>query len=330
MKRTSPKSRCIQKALCLLLCALLTVLCACSPSKPETTVTPEPAITPAPEPTEAPTPSATPLSKTSLHFSLEEYPVVDGSTANLPLMAEVLSRIAGISREEAETLTTCTTTPYAYEALLDGRADLLLVYEPAQETWDIINSSDTELTFVPIGRDALVFIANESNPVSGLTQEQLTGIYTGKITNWQEVGGEDLEIVPFQRSSNSGSQALFIKLLMKETSPMGGPTELFPTEMGELIERLAEYNNAGSALGYSVFYYASYMYTKPGLKFLSVDGVFPSDETIADASYPLLNEYYAVYRSDEPEDSPARQIAQWLTTAEGAACIRDAGYIPVS
>ena len=111
---------------------------------------------------------------------------------------------------------------------------------------------------------------------------------------------------------------------------MSGPTELFPTEMGELIERLAEYNNAGSALGYSVFYYASYMYTKPGLKFLSVDGVFPSDETIADASYPLLNEYYAVYRADEPEDSPARQIAQWLTTEEGAACIRDAGYIPVS
>ena len=330
MKRNSSL---FERLLCLMLCAMLLALCGCSASTPEVSATPasEPALTPEPtadstEPTAAPTEQPS----VSLHIPLSDYPAVDGSTANLPLMAEVLSRVASISREEAESLTSCTTTPYAYDALLSGNADLLLVYEPAQETWDIINQSDVKLTFVPIGRDALVFIANENNPVSGLTQQQLTDIYTGKITNWNEVGGEDLAIVPFQRSSSSGSQALFIKLLMKDVAPMDGPTELFPSEMGELIERLAEYNNAGSALGYSVFYYANYMYTKPGLKFLAVDGVLPSDETIADGSYPLLNEYYAVYRSDEPEGSPARQIAQWLTTEEGAACIRDAGYIPIN
>lgn len=102
---------------------------------------------------------------------------------------------------------------------------------------------------------------------------------------------------------------------------MEAPTELAPAEMGELIERLAEYNNAGNALGYSVFYYASYMYEKPGLKFLAVDGVAPTDETIADGSYPFLNDFYAVIRADEPAGSPARQIAEWLQTDEGKALI---------
>ena len=203
-------------------------------------------------------------------------------------MAAVLSRLTGLPQEDAEALTSCTTTPYAYEALINGVADLLLVYEPAEETKQKIEESGVALEMIPIGRDALVFIVNEQNPISGLTTEELQNIYTGKVSNWSELGGEDAEIVAFQRVSASGSQALFLKLLMAGLTPMEAPTELAPAEMGELIERLAEYNNAGNALGYSVFYYASYMYEKPGLKFLAVDGVTPTDETIADGSYPLF------------------------------------------
>jgi len=62
---------------------------------------------------------------------------------------------------------------------------------------------------------------------------------------------------------------------------------------------------------------------------IAVDGVQPSDETIADGSYPLLNEYYVVIRADEPADSPARQLRDWLLTAEGKAAMEKAGYIPL-
>lgn len=278
------------------------------------------------EQADAPSPTTQPA---SLHIPLDEYPKMDGSTANLPLMASVLSRLAGIDQEQAESLTTCATTPFAYQKLVDGDADILLVYEPAEETREYIDASGVELEFVPIGRDALVFIANESNPVDGLSISQLTDIYTGKITNWKEVGGNEQEIIPFQRDPASGSQALFMKLLMGNTEPMEAPTELYPSDMGELIERLAEYNNEGNALGFSVFYYASYMYAKPGLKFLAVDGVAPSDETIAEGSYPFLNDFYVVYRKEEPSDSPVRKIASWLTSEEGKDCLRDAGYVPL-
>ncbi|MBQ2860110.1 MAG: hypothetical protein IJE80_03000 [Peptococcaceae bacterium] len=62
---------------------------------------------------------------------------------------------------------------------------------------------------------------------------------------------------------------------------------------------------------------------------IAVDGVQPSDETIADGSYPLLNEYYVVIRADEPEDSPARLLRDWILSDEGSAAIVKAGYIPM-
>lgn len=186
-----------------------------------------------------------------------------------------------------------------------------------------------ELEIAPLGRDALVFINNEKNPVSTLSQQQLVDIYMGHITNWKDVGGENQDIIAYQRKETSGSQSLFMKLLMQGQQPMEAPQALKPSAMDMLIDELAQYNNEGNALGYSVFYYASYMYQQPGLKMLAVDGVIPSDTTIADGSYPLLNEYYVVIRADEPIDSPARQLRDWLLSAEGKAAIEKAGYIPV-
>ena len=269
------------------------------------------------------------VQKASLQLSLEEYPRMDGSTANLPMMAEIMSRVCGITLQEAEELTTCTKTSNAWSGVANGNADILLVYEAAEDTKAYLETVGTELEVTPVGRDALVFINNEQNPVDNLTQAQLIDIYTGKVTNWNEVGGEDLDIIPYQRVVTSGSQSLFMKLLMKDVVPMDAPMELRPAEMGMLIDELARYNNEGNALGYSVFYYANYMYQQPGLRMIAVDGVQPSDETIADGSYPLLNEYYVVIRADEPEDSPARLLRDWILSDEGSAAIVKAGYIPM-
>ena len=269
------------------------------------------------------------VQKASLQLSLEEYPRMDGSTANLPMMAEIMSRVCGITLQEAEELTTCTKTSQAWSSVANGNADILLVYEAAEDTKEYLETVGTELEVTPVGRDALVFINNEQNPVDNLTQAQLIDIYTGKVTNWNEVGGEELDIIPYQRVATSGSQSLFMKLLMKDVVPMDAPMELRPAEMGMLIDELARYNNEGNALGYSVFYYANYMYQQPGLRMIAVDGVQPSDETIADGSYPLLNEYYVVIRADEPEDSPARLLRDWILSDEGSAAIVKAGYIPM-
>lgn len=285
--------------------------------------TPDPDPAPEPDPEPAPEPAPEPF------LSMEEFPRMDGSTANLPLMAAVLAAATGISQEEAEKLVDCSTTASAWYNLAYDYTDILLVYEAAEDTKKLLEDIGTEMEIVPIGLDALVFIVNEQNPVQSLTQEQLVEIYTGKITNWAKLGGENLDITAFQRDPTSGSQSLFRKLLMPRLEPMEAPTELRPGDMGGLIEGLASYNNEGSAIGYSVFYYASYMYAKPGLRFLAVDGVTPSDATIADQSYPLLNPFYVVIRADEPEGSPARVLRDWLVSA-GKPVIEAAGYIPAT
>ena len=147
-----------------------------------------------------------------------------------------------------------------------------------------------------------MFIVNEDNPVTDLTQQQLRDIYAGKITNWKDVGGQ--------------------KLLIQGGELMDPPTELAPTAMGELVDSLAAYNNSANAIGFSVYYYIDQMYPQPGLRLLSVDGVMPSNDTLADGSYPLCNDFYAVIRPDAAADSPERQLYDWLDTEAGQACIK--------
>ena len=257
------------------------------------------------------------------------YPRVDGSTANMPMMAQIRSSYLGEPLTEAENNTEVTTTDYAWRNLLDGNADLLLVYEPSSETKEIIDKSLVKLKVTPIGVDALVFIVNAQNKVKNLTTEQLRDIYTEKITNWKELGGDDQKIEAYQRVLNSGSQTLFLNLVMKDVKPVDAPKKYRIEGMDGLIETLASYNNSGNAIGYSVFYYAKKMYTVPGLELISIDGIMPSDETIGDGKYPFLNEYYLVIREDTPADSETMKLYNYILSAKGKEDIKKAGYIPV-
>lgn len=267
-------------------------------------------------------------SKKSKHDS-SKYPRVDGSTANMPMMAQIRADYLGEDLTTAENYVDVTTTDYAWRNLIDGKCDLILVYEPSSETKEIIDNSPVKLKISPIGNDALVFINNEKNAVSNLTTKQIQDIYQGKITNWKDVGGADEKIEAFQRELNSGSQTLFLNLVMKGLTPMTAPEKYAIHGMEALIKELASYNDSGKALGYSVFYYAKKMYEVPGLKLISVDGIMPSDETISSGQYPFLNEYYVVIREDEPLDSETSSLYRYIMSDEGIKSMKKAGYIPI-
>ncbi len=263
-------------------------------------------------------------------LTVEEFPPLDGSTACIPLMAQMLADTTGMDLEEARSSIVVSTTAYAWQnfGLYDTTTRMLLVYEAPDYIKEELQEANVQLEQKPVGVDALVFIVNEDNPVQALSQQQLRDIYAGKITNWKDVGGKDQQIVAFQRSEDSGSQTLFKKLLIQGGELMDPPTELAPAAMGELVDSIADYNNSANAIGFSVYYYIDQMYTKPGLRLLAVDDVAPSNETLADGSYPLCNDFYAVIHPDSAADSPERQLYDWLDTADGIACIRKAGYVP--
>ena len=280
---------------------------------------------------EAPASSVSELEPIGL-FSPEEFPKLDGSTACIPLMAQMMADTTGLDLEVAQSSISVSTTAYAWENFglypdEDYTARMLVVYEAPDYVKEELQEAGAQLEQKPIGRDALVFIVNENNPVKSLTRQQLRDIYAGKITNWKDVGGEDADIVAFQRREDSGSQTLFQKLLIQGGELMDAPTELAPAMMGELVDDIAEYKNAANAIGFSVYYYISEMYSKPGLRLLAVDGVTPSADTIADESYPLCNEFYAAVRQDSGPDTPERKVYDWLSTDAGRACIQKSGYV---
>ena len=263
-------------------------------------------------------------------FAPEDYPRVDGSTSMLPLSRALMMASTGVSAQEAELRISHSKTTLSFYALVSGEADLLLVARPAQEAFDYAEDMGVELEMRPIGVDALVFLTSDQNPVDSLTQAQAAGIYTGEITNWKEVGGADAEIIAYQRNKTAGSQVMMENVVMDGEPMMDAPMEYRPSEMGALVDEVASYRNSASAIGYSVYYYVTEMYLREGVKLLAIDGVAPSNGTIASGEYPYTQYNYAVIRKDEKENSPARQLFDFLTTPEGKALMAAQGYVPAA
>ena len=266
---------------------------------------------------------------------VKEYPKVDGSTALLPLMAKIMENTCGINENYSKELTTCSKTAGAWLNLAEGSKDLLIVGNiPEEIKYEIIDDYNSrykykEFLYTPIRREGLIFIVNKDNPVDSLTEQQLIDIYTGKITNWKDIGGDDVEIKAFQRNENSGSQTYFLNLLMKDVVPTKAEVDMYIPSMGGLIESIASYDNSKNAIGYSVFYYATYMYANDDLKMIKVNGIEPSNETIANGSYPLVTESLLAIRKDEDKNSSTYKLYDYIKSNKGREIIRNLGYVPV-
>lgn len=283
--------------------------------------------------TKEPTPTVTMIpehkeASISNTMTVETYPKVDGSTATLPLSEALFMLATGESAEVAAKEVVHTKTTNSYYRLYDKEVDLLIVYEPSEEI--VERMKEEPLNIKPIGLDALVFMVNQANPVQSLTMEQLVSIYSGEISNWSEVGGPEKELLAFQRPVGSGSQSLMQKLVMKDKEMVAGDNVFRYSTMSDILEGMLSYNGEDNTLGYSVFYYANNMYFEKDLKFMAVNGVLPSTQTIYDGSYALTNSFYAVIRTDEPENSNARKLFDWLTQEEGQQLVLDLGYVPVT
>ncbi len=262
-------------------------------------------------------------------FTRENLPRLDGSTSTAPLAEAVCSVLLGESREEVADLVHFTKTTNAYYNLLHGQVDLLIVGEPNETVLEEKETSGFQWDQAPFATDAFVFVVNEDNPVDSITVDEAKRIYTGEITNWKELGGEDREIVPFQRNAEAGSQALMEKLVMRGTPMMEPPTGYVVGTMGQLMEAVKSYDGSPGAIGYSVYYYAEEMKMAQGLKLLALEGVEPTPETIRSEEYPLVNPKYVVIPADAAEDAPNRILYNWLLSEEGQKLVAHEGYVSI-
>lgn len=275
----------------------------------------------------------------SLGITPENYPRIDGSTSTLTLVQKLyttmfmsddgISEVPGFPKEAAKTVP-------SYQALINGELDLILVPDPSEEVETLAKDADVELEYVRIGSEGLVFITAKQNPVNSITEEQVLGIYCDQsITNWSALGGADGRIVPICRNADSGSQTQMDNLVLKgkEIAP---PIQenYMERDMNGMIQMVEDYGyfaregeTDAYTLGYTLYYYMNIIDSVVGVtaKPLMYNGVAPTSETLLSKEYPLAISYYAVFRKDTPEDSPARKIADWLTGDEGQWTVSTAG-----
>lgn len=262
-------------------------------------------------------------------FTLQSYPKVDGSTVTIPLSEAIMAQLTQQSLDTVRPYILHTKTHQAYLNLIDKKADLIFVTYPSIDEQTYAHEKQIKLEIVPIVSEAFVFLTHKDNPVESLTIKQIQDIYQGIITNWSEVGGEDVPIIAYQRPVNSGSQTGFLDLVMKELEPMTPPTEWIQGSMGEIIDAVASYQNKPDALGYSYYYFVVDMWGNENVKLLQVDGVYPNNETISSKQYPIHTAYYAVFRKEEPANSDVRRIVDWILSDAGQQLAEDFGYVKV-
>lgn len=262
-----------------------------------------------------------------LYLTPEDYPRVDGSTVTIPLSEAFAAAVMHLSIEEARQYILHNKTHSAYINLIDGKADIIFVTSPSEEEFAYAKDSGIELEVVPIVSEGFVFLTSSDNPVKDLSLKQIRDIYSGKIINWKDVGGEDKKIVAYQRPENSGSQTGMLDLVIGPDEIMAAPTEKVIADMGGLVDAVAVYTNEEDAIGYSYYYYVTDMWKNDKVKLLAVDGVYPDNDTISDGSYPIRTAYYAVLRSDEPEGSNARKLLEWILSEQGQRVAEEAGYV---
>lgn len=258
----------------------------------------------------------------------DNLPVLDGAAALLPVYAAFVDNVypegsvtyeSGVFSDDnyyGENFATDSKMQYkntvrGYQAIVDGTTDILFCAAPSAEQEQYAAEQGAELVYVPIGREAFVFFVNENNPVDSLSVEQIRDIYAGKYTNWEELGGADRVINPVTRLSGSGSQSAM---------------EAF---MGERkIAGKSPFAITGASIGFSFRYYMDGMVGNEEVKMLSLNGVYPSTENIKNGSYPIVAEFYAIYRKDN-ENKNIPLLIDWILSEEGQEIIEQTGYVGI-
>jgi phosphate transport system substrate-binding protein len=262
----------------------------------------------------------------SLQLS-EPLPVMDGATALYPLYSAIAqATYPKKTYDPYDSEVMVNTTPEAYENLINGKVDLIFVNEPSKNQLQRAKAKGVELQLTPIGKEAFVFFVNQKNEVDGLTLQEIKDIYSGKITNWKEVGGKNEPIRAYQRPEDSGSQTA-LQSLMGDTPIMDPPRENVASGMGEIINEVAQYRNFENAIGYTFRYYSQEMVGNKEIKLLSVDGVPPTKETIRSGEYPITGEFYIVTAgTDNPN---VQKLIDWVLSPQGQKLIEKVGYVPI-
>lgn len=255
----------------------------------------------------------------------DNLPIIDGATAAFPVYSAFVNAVYPNTTKFDDGVFVYNNTVGGYRELAERNTDIFIGAAPSKKQIEYAEECGTTFEYTQIGWEAFVFFVHKDNPITSLTSEQIRKIYSGEITNWKEVGGNDEEIVPFQRNEDSGSQSMMIRF-MGDVPLVEPDKEEVVGFMGGIIEEVATYKNKTSSMGYSFRYYIEGIVCHPDIKMIAVDGVAPTAENIRNNTYPIIAPVYAVTYENNPNPN-VKLLIEWMLSDEGQYIIKESGYV---
>jgi phosphate transport system substrate-binding protein len=217
----------------------------------------------------------------------------------------------------------------AFMNLIDGNADIILTHRTISPD-EKAHADELGITLIetPVAMDAFVFIINKDNPVKSLTVDQIRKIYTGEITNWAQVGGNNVNMKVFTRPRNSGSEEVMRELVMNGLEMADFPE----SAIGLMVWVFGEVSNNPEGICYTFNNYKEMIARKPDntVPKIAVNNIFPDGNTVRNRTYPFISEVHVAIRSDLDPHSMAYKLYEWLQTDAAKPVYTESGFIPKS
>ena len=249
---------------------------------------------------------------------------IKGSDTVLPVAQQTAERFMALNPDVRVTVTG-GGTGVGISALMDGTTDIAMASRPIKFSEKMkVKSAGKEVEEVIVAYDALAVVVHPSNPVTNLTREQLEGIFTGRITNWKEVGGADMKIVPYSRETSSGTYEFFKESVLRNRNYMNGIMSMPAT--GAIIQSISQTKGGIGYVG------LAYLNDNVKAVHVSYDGgktfTAPSVANAKDGSYPIVRPLYYYYMTHS--EKTVKPFVDYILSPAGQQIVREIGFIPVS
>lgn len=244
--------------------------------------------------------------------------IVSGSTTILPI-AEQAGEAFREDNPGVAVLVSGLGSSAGIEAVSAGTAQIGTSSRDLKQEEGGLGLIDT-----PVAYDGIAVIVSPENSIKGLTMQQLRDVFSGKLTNWSQVGGADLPIDLVNRDEASGTREAFKKIVMKDT-PFDPAAAVLPGT-GQVRDVVAR---ARGAIGYISLGFVEPRFTDVRVKSITVDGVAPSEKAVADRSYPIGRTLH-FFTKGEPTDAVKSYVDFVLSDAIQQGVVVDAGFIPIA
>lgn len=239
--------------------------------------------------------------------------VVTGSTTVLPI-AEISGKDFEASHPGERVLVSGVGSSAGIEAVSKGTAAIGTSSRDLKDEEAGLGLVDT-----PVAYDAIAVIVNPANPVDALTTAQARAIFAGEITNWSQVGGDDVPIGLVNRDEASGTREAFLKIVMDKQRFAGNAVVLPGTGQVRAVVGDAE-----GAVGY-----ISLGFVTPEVKAVAIDGVAPSPATVESGAYPVQRTLH-LFTKGQPTGLAKAYIDYLLSADVQQSTVREAGFLPVT